>query len=253
VQRVTPVAGLLAQAGGNLRELEFRRLRALAEAEPADAGALLLSADRFVTAETSLPLAPPERQVLLDRLGLFGVRLGVDLLRRNEVVTASQLADRLVDHSGIAALREVLLTQFSDRRDTLKARSALLALQRLLSSAPVDRGPALAGRLEQIRSGAHEFAELRLLNALRLGEVDLRPEEVEEVERLMGAGGGTIAARLGVPAEAPPDELSRALFAVLARWRQRAENPMSSLAVSAASRVVVRTCEGMYATLAANR
>ena len=111
----------------------------------------------------------------------------------------------------------------------------------------------LANRLEQIRAGAHEFAELRLLNGLRLGEVDLRAEEADEVERLMGAAGGGIGGRLGLAPDTPPEELSRVLFATLARWRQRAENPMSSLAVSAASRVVVRTCEGMYAELAAAR
>ena len=77
VQRVTPVAGLLAQAGADLRELEFRRLRTLAEAGPAETEALLLSADRFVNGETAIPLAPPERQVLLERFGLFGVRLSV--------------------------------------------------------------------------------------------------------------------------------------------------------------------------------
>ena len=253
VQRVTPVAGLLAQAGADLRELEFRRLRTLAEAGPAETEALLLSTDRFVNGETAIPLAPPERQVLLERFGLFGVRLSVELLRRGEAATASQLATRLLDHSGIAALREVLLTQFSDRRDTLKARSALLAVQRLLAAAPVERGPVLANRLEQIRAGAHEFAELRLLNGLRLGDVDLRAEEAEEVERLMGAAGGGIGGRLGLAPDTPPEELSRVLFATLARWRQRAENPMSSLAVSAASRVVVRTCEGMYAELAAAR
>ena len=174
VQNVVPVAGLLAQAGTNLQELEFRRLRQIAAAEPQDRERLLLSADRFVNGETRVDLAPNERRMLMDRLGLFGIRLAVDLLLSGRAQTASQLASQLVEHSGIGRLRSVLLTQFSDRRDTLKARSALLAVQRLLSVVPVARSGELEARVEQIRSGAHEFAELRLLNSLRCRRSRLR-------------------------------------------------------------------------------
>ncbi|MFN0027761.1 MAG: dynamin family protein [Acidimicrobiales bacterium] len=249
VQTVVPVAGLLAQAGTNLQELEFRRLRMISAAEPDDREKLLLSADRFVIGDTTVPLAPNERRLLIERLGLFGIRLAVDLLGTGQAQTASQLANQLVGHSGITHLRDVLLSQFADRRDTLKARSALLAVQRLLQMAPVARSGELEARVEQIRSGAHEFAELRLLNSLRAGEVDFRPDEGREVERLLGGDGGSIRARLGLESQADEDEVRRALFVSLGRWRQRAENPVSSLATSAASRVLVRTCEGLYAGL----
>ncbi|MEZ5233049.1 MAG: dynamin family protein [Acidimicrobiia bacterium] len=251
VQTVVPVAGLLAQAGTNLQELEFRRLRMIAAGEEADRNKLMLSADRFVIGSTMIPLAPNERRLLIERLGLFGVRLSVDLLLRGEVQTASQLSAKLVEHSGIGQLRSVLLSQFSERRDTLKARSALLAVQRLLATVPVARSAELEARVEQIRSGAHEFAELRLLNALRSGEVDFRAGESEQVERLLGGQGGDIRSRLGVGPDADGDEVRKALFAALGHWRQRAENPVSSLATSAASRVLVRTCEGLYATMVA--
>ncbi len=251
VQTVVPVAGLLAQAGSNLQELEFRRLRQIAAGEPADRDKLMLSADRFVIGSTNIPLAPNERRMLIERLGLFGVRLSVDLLLSGQAQTASQLANMLVEQSGINELRAVLLSQFSDRRDTLKARSALLAVQRLLSVAPVPRSGELEARVEQIRSGAHEFAELRLLNSLRTGEIDFRPEEADEVERLLGGQGGDIRKRLGVEPEADAEEVRRALFSALGHWRQRAENPVSSLATSGASRVLVRTCEGLYATMVA--
>lgn len=249
VQTVVPVAGLLAQAGTNLQELEFRRLRQVAAADEWERERLMLSADRFVSGETAVPLAPNERRMLMDRLGLFGIRLAVDKLLRGEAQTASQLANQLVADSGIGQLRQVLLSQFSDRRDTLKARSAMLAVQRLLSVAPVARSAELEARVEQIRSGAHEFAELRLLNALRTGEIDLRPEEAAEVEQLLGGNGADVRSRLGLDPSADVEEVRRALFTALGRWRQRAENPVSSLTTTAASRVLVRTCEGLYAAL----
>ena len=70
------------------------------------------------------------------------------------------------------------------------------------------------------------------------------------MEQLLGGNGGDIRKRLNVDEHADLDEVQRALFTALAHWRQRAENPVSSLATSGASRVLVRTCEGLYATLA---
>ena len=210
-----------------------------------------MSADHFAGGETTIGLASNERRVLLDRFGLYGVRLAVALLRQRDITTASQLANELVARSGIDRLRDVLLSQFSERRDTLKARSALNSVSRLLVSHPIAGSGELSARLEQIRSGAHEFAELRLLNALRLGEVDLRPDEAAELERLLGVSGSSVTSRLGVDPDASVDVVRKTLLTTLTRWRQRAENPVSSLATVSASRVLIRTCEGLYAALGA--
>ena len=95
-------------------------------------------------------------------------------------------------------LQKVLATQFSERRDLLKARSALVALERVTRAD--DRG--LARDVERILAGAHEFAELRLLSALRSGAVTLPKPLVREAERLLGDAGGRPAVRLGLPVEA---------------------------------------------------
>ena len=245
VQHVVPVAGLLAQAGSNLQEMEYRRLSLLASS-PSEAAELLMSADRFATAASSIAVGQPERRALLDRLGLFGVRLSVDLLQRGLAPSATELANLLVSRSGIGELREILLSQFAERRDTLKARSALLAIQRLLAQTSNFQHADLSSRTEQLWSGAHEFVELRALNALRRGEVDVRANEAAEIERLLGFRGAGLHARLGLADDAPFDDVHRHLLDALDRWRQRAENPGSSLPVKTMARVVVRSCEGLY-------
>jgi len=250
VQTVVPVAGLLAQAGANLREIEFRRLRHLASLDPSQTEMLLLSADRFATSPDDVGLAPNERRQLLDRLGIYGVKLSLEMIRRDYATTASTLADALVNESGIDELRHVLLTLFSSRRDTLKARSALLAVERLAHAAPNNRTPEIVSRIEQIMSGAHEFAELRLLNALRGGEIELRQEDQVEIETLLGSRGTSLGARLGLDEGGSAEEIRAAYFEALSRWRLRAENPVSSLAVSTASRVMVRSYEGLYQQIA---
>jgi hypothetical protein len=260
VQDVVPVAGLLAQAGWTLRETEFRSLRAIAGLPSAARGPLLLTADRFANVgESSLGAAvsasgdplpsPAERRDLLGRLGLFGVRLSVDLLESGVVATAGQLAAELRRQSGIDRLRDLLLTQFSQRRDTLKARSALAAVDGLLARVPLPNGRALAARVEQLRAGAHAFAELRLLNALRSGELAFSAAEVAEAERLLGASGTGLAERLGLDdleVAAPGRPPRAALLAALSAWRARSESPLSAPPEREAALVVVRTCEGLF-------
>jgi hypothetical protein len=140
----------------------------------------------------------------------------------------------------------VLHVQFAERRELLKARSALLALQRVLRADPRDGG-RLAGQVERILAGAHEFAELRLLAALRSGAVSLPRPISEEAERLLGDAGVAPAVRLGLPPDAGAEHLHRAAHEMLRRWQRHAENPMFGGRAADACRVVVRTCEGILA------
>jgi hypothetical protein len=248
-QTVVPVAGLLAQSGSTLREDEFRALASIAQAARSDVDDLLLSADRFVNAETPIPLVQVEREALLDRLGLFGIRLSVALIRQGAAANASALAVELVARSGLDELRQVLFTQFAARRDVLKARAALLSLESLIREMPTPHSMRLEGDAERIWSGAHEFAEIRLLNALRTGTIPFKADEMTDAERLLGGAGPSIAARLGVPPSTPAAQLVPVVQAALTKWKRRAENPMSTREVADAGRVLVRTCEGMLVAL----
>jgi hypothetical protein len=248
-QTVVPVAGLLAQSGATLREAEYKALDAIAGASRTDSDPLFLSADRFVKAETSIPLTSMEREHLLDRLGMFGVRLAVALIRQGAAPNATTLSTELVRRSGLVELRDVLLSQFAQRRDVLKARSALLALEGVLHEHPRPGSDRLATELERITSGAHEFAEIRLLNALRAGGVKVKAQEASEMERVLGAEGGGLHTRMDLSPEADLSEIRRALQNAIGRWQRRAESPMSSREVADAARVLIRTCEGMLVTL----
>lgn len=248
-QTVVPVAGLLAQSGSTLREAEFRSLEQLTHAPAEELDLALLSADRFARDTLSVPVTPIEREQLLGRLGLFGVRLALHLLRSGEVRSSTELAEALVARSGLDRLREVLQSQFAARRDVLKARSALLGLESLLRRQPVAAGESLRGELERITAGAHQFTEIRILNALRAGSIDVGPDEAADMERLLGASGTSIPARLGLPETATVDEQRAAMLEQLARWQRRAENPLSSREVADAASELVRTCSGIYVQL----
>jgi dynamin family protein len=248
VQTVVPVAGLLAQAGSALREREFAALAAIAADAPDRTHAALLSADRFGSDTTPLPVPGEVRRALLAELGLFGVRLAVALLQTGQARDAVELAGELHRRSGLAELRAVLLEQFTQRRDLLKAHAALRALEAVLAAGPVPGAERLRVRLEAVLVSAHELAELRLVNGLRTGAVELGDDGWrEEAEALLGAGGSAARTRLRLPADAPGSEVRSAAIAALGRWQRIAESPIASADDRRAAAVLRRTCEGILA------
>jgi hypothetical protein len=248
-QTVLPVAGLLAETAVTLNEAEFRHLHALAGLDRSQIDELLLTVDRFVADDPDLAVLPIERVGLLDRFGLYGVRLSIALLRQNKVTNASQLSAELTRRSGLDELRSVLAEQFASRADVLKARSVVVAIEDLMTRHPVPGSDRLDAELERFMASAHEFSEIRLLNALRLGAVGLTSDEIEVAERLLGAQGSATSHRLGVELGVGADEQRTVALELHQRWQRRGESPLSTRDVVDASRILSRTCEGILAGL----
>ncbi|HEY0641447.1 MAG TPA: hypothetical protein VGD67_27780, partial [Pseudonocardiaceae bacterium] len=237
--------GLVAHAGRTLTDEEHAALRTLAGAPRAELDALLLSADRFAHAATA-PLPAGTRQALLDRFGLFGVRLATALARSD--LDTAQLSAELVQRSGLAELREAIRRFFVERPGVLKARAALLAVDAVLRAEPRPHTRELTVDLERVLCGAHELAELRLLAALA-DDPELLPAEAnEEAQRLLGGLGTGTAERLGLEFGLDAARLWDTVLDTARRWQERADDPLGAAAARHAARVVVRSCEGMLDT-----
>jgi 50S ribosome-binding GTPase len=244
---VVPVAGLLAASAASLREAEFRAVRVLASAPEPER--LLRTADRLLRGSDDLALLDEERAALLERFGLFGLRLATRLVTEGSATSSSALATALLDASGLPLLRAVLADQFAARADVLKARSALMGLEATLRRYPLRAADDLVRNVERVRAGAHEFAEIALIDAIRGGGIPLRDEEARAAEQLLGMAGTEPHVRLGVPPDARPELLRKVAAEQHLRWQQRAENPASSREVAHAARLLVRTCEGLLGGL----
>lgn len=245
---VVPVAGLLAQSARTLRQADFESLQLLAGMERAARERMMLSADRFRRSTDPAGLTPEARASLLERYGLFGIRLAAVLIR-NGFPDPTPLAHELARRSGLDALLELLDRQFQARAEALKARTAVAAVETLLHTRPRPGTEALAAALERLQANAHEFRELRLLADLRSSGVEISPELAAEAERLIGGHGTAAALRLGLAPDAGTAELAAEARTRLARWRELAGNPLTARSALETCRVVIRSCEGMLAEL----
>ncbi|MFC0527939.1 hypothetical protein [Phytohabitans kaempferiae] len=247
---VVALGGLVALAGRVLSDDNFAALSTMARTSRPELEPYLLTTDRFVGEDFPAPVDAQTREDLLDRLGIFGVRLATTLIRTGSGTdTRAGLAAELVRRSGLSELREAVGRCFVDRADALKARSALAALESVLRDEPRPGSDKLLADLEHTLTNAHDFRELRLVAALQGHRVKFGTDLEAEARRLVGEGGTSTAARLGVDRRTNPGQLWELATEALRRWQEQSEDPLLSLEQRRAAAVVVRSCEGILHAL----
>ena len=244
-QAVVPVSGLLAFTARTLRQSEFVALEKLAGSDSGELTKAMLSVDRFVREDSPLPVDAATRAALLDRFGMFGLRISIAVLRAG-IADSGALADELLERSGLIALRDVIDQQFAQRSDLLKAHTALLSLRQFVQANPSFATPHILADIEPLLADTHAFEELRLLSQLRSRPTTLTDDEMASLRRIIGGSGTDAASRLGLQPEAPYDG-PRAAFAAAQRWRRRADHPLNDPFTTRACRAAVRSAEAMVA------
>ena len=209
---------------------------------------MLLSTEEFLEVSAS-NLTVELRKELLARLGMYGVRVSLQELA-NGSTTAAALGPKLVARSGLGELRTILSEHFLPRARILKARSAVQALRAValsLRTSNPDAADRLDREVEAVEAGAVEFARLRGAHLVSTGEARVAERERGELERLLLAA--TPAAAVGLGPEAAADDIKRRALEGVARWRDRAADPLADPAVVEVFETAARSCESIYATL----
>ncbi|RBY88695.1 dynamin family protein [Blastococcus sp. TF02A-26] len=245
---VVPVAGLLALGARTLRHGDVVALRALAAADRTAVAAMLLTTDRFLRAEAPVEVSPTVRAGLLERLGLFGVRLAVALVHAG-IGDAATLADELLRRSGLPELQRLLQVHFTGRGRQLRVAAALQVVGDLLRTSPRPGTEGLAEAVERIRLAAVDVDELALLARLRAADDLLPPGLRAEAQRLLGAEGTAAASRLGLSGDGSAEELRGAAQDAVARWRQVTTDPALDRPATDAADVVLASCEALLTGL----
>jgi hypothetical protein len=235
VSGVIPVVALLAESAATMGEREVALLRRTASEIGGSADLDLASVDRFRTTQSS-SLGPTERELLLDRFGLFGLRWITATLHRSPDTATSVLVGALDQLSGVGVVRDHINTVFMPRAAVLKVSTALAELRRIARSvSETHPGPArdlLAG-IEQIEMSALEFTRLRVIHLATTGITGVRHSDAEVAVRI---------AR-------DPAVIGRAeALGVIDRLRARLEDPLLNGPAAELCQLTIRLHEARVAT-----
>jgi len=243
---VVPLAGLLAETGLTLREDEVASLRLLAATPDEVLDRMLLSVDQFCATSAS-ELTVELRRNLLDRLGVFGVRLAIAEIRSGRATTAAALGPILVEQSGLNGLRQLITRHFMPRARILQARSALVSL-RSLSRQLAPSVPQVAAdldrQLEQIEASTVQFAQVRGAHLVGSGAVVVPSADRAELDRLF-AHTEPLAA-LGLSGGATKEQVQQAALAGIGKWRTLAGDPLADPSSIEVFDTAARVLESVY-------
>ena len=155
---------------------------------------MLLSAEEFCDLHAS-ELTVELRRSLLDRLGMFGVRLAVDEIAAG-ATTGGALAPRLVEASGLPPYRAVIAEHFLPRARASRPAPRWLrcAPWRARCGRRQRHGRLVIDReAERIEAGAVEFSRLRAAHLVASGDVAVDDGERAELARLLLSSSPTAA------------------------------------------------------------
>ncbi|HVK25109.1 MAG TPA: dynamin family protein [Actinokineospora sp.] len=219
VADVIPVIGLIAESAesGGFTSADADALRALSALDDITWETMLMSADIFTSWDCDV--ATGTRVKLLEKLDLYGIRTAVDAIKAEPELTAGALRRKLLDASGLLAVRSRLDAVFRVRADGIKAAAALASVTAL---AHASGDPGERQRVHdaiEVLLAKPEAHQLRLLEALTLvtsGAVDMPEDLAEEVLRV--GGSAEIGEQLGMKGR-PHKELSAYALERAGWWR----------------------------------
>lgn len=249
VADVLPVAGLLAFTAATLTEAEYRQLSDLVRLPQVDLDRLLVSVDLFTAPSEHVSLPAGTRRSLLDRFGLFGVRLATSLIRTGACTSAGALAEALELRSGIHPLRRVLLNRFASRADVLKAARAIDLVKSIVSRRLVDDDTDIRRELERIAASSHELAELRCLADVHdsgADEISLGSAARQRALAALGSEGSEPWHRLQVEPGTSPDEMISVALERVEQLRLASTAPFVDERTAEVLRVALRSVEAVH-------
>jgi hypothetical protein len=244
---VLPVCGLVAFGSQTLTGDELDALDALARMEPDLLKKRLRYAERFATSDYEDVPVPAELRwrLVVQRLGQWGIWLAAELLR--DGASEQQLRDELWRRSGVAELRDLVVSHFGRRSLLIKAQTGLRkGLAEARHARQGQNGDvaaaayAVGGELEQLELGQPAFGEFALLRRYyqERETLGLRDGEGEELLAITGEHGTSIGPRLGLGERATASEMVRATEERLAYWQDRHDEFGADTKTMATARVM---------------
>ena len=246
---IQPVCSLVGLAAETFTDDDFQTLVELARTPPDVLERRAGRAPFFCTrVYDDLPVTPERRKLLHDRFGGWGVVLACRLLR-DGIATPEDLRRALLDRSGMAELRRMVVSHFGNRAYLIKLRPVIEQVLQLRHEVrlplPGDRAAlneAIA-QFERLAVNEHAFKELTVLQHYYEDRLTLSEPELHEALRVTGEHGVWITDRLGLDRGATLDEMYERADQRRAFWSSLSTDPEIRGETASATRVLRRSYE----------
>lgn len=224
-----PISALLFLASSTLKQETFNKVKLLSESDDSTLKTALKSVPKFLDSCVNIPLKDTERINLINQLGLYGVFIVTNLLRKRPDLSFEEVKAILHKESGADDFMKVLHNHFGSRARLIKLESIYQCLNQEIDNAQRNINDATLsrvliktkGKLRNLFSSLmHEHLEYETLNRIYNGELLLDNDYKEELLALWGEVGFSAPERMKMPVGTQPAELVAKSLEREKFWRQ---------------------------------
>lgn len=215
-QNIFPVSALLGLGSRTLTENDVTHLKRLVDLTDRERIETFANINFFLKEKQNIPLSGTVREILLNKLGLFGIYSAVEYLKHNSLCSIQDLKFHLERESGLDKLLSAVVMHFGKRAAIIKTRNSITTVLSAIScSKSNESNPDVLQALDRISdsllSTLLSVREYELWDTLskiyenKLHVSDL--DAISDLKYLSGESGYSAKCKLGVTANVTPEEL----------------------------------------------
>lgn len=215
-QNIYPVSALLGLGSRILTEADVKNLRQLTRLSDSDRRETFSSVNFFLKEKADVPLTEISRQMLLNKLGLYGVFAAVEYLKQNNSSTLQELKLYLEQESGLDKLLTAVIMHFGKRAAIIKTRNSITTVLSAISRSKANESnPNILQVLDQISKSltstlltVREYELWDTLSKIYENKIVINDDEaITDLKHLAGEYGYSAKCKLGVSVNVSTDEL----------------------------------------------
>ena len=215
-QNIFPVSALLGLGSRTLTENDVQALRTLTNLSDKERIETFANVNFFLKEKSNNPLSEMTRQVLLNKLGLFGVYSAVEYLKQNCLCALQDIKSHLEHESGLDKLLNAIILHFGKRAAIIKTRNSITTVLSAISRSKANESDSnILQVLDQISESltstllsVREYELWDTLSKIYENKIAINDgAAINDLKYLAGEYGYSVKCKLGVSANVSADEL----------------------------------------------
>ena len=215
-QNIFPISALLGLGSRTLTDSDVKHLRTLTVLSEKERIEAFANVNFFLKAKVGIPLTETTRQLLLNKLGLYGVYTAVEFLKQYRSCSLQDLKSHLEIESGIDKLIAAIITHFGKRSAIIKTRNSIMTVLSAINRAKASELNSesfqildqIANSLSSTLLSIREYELWDMLSKIYENKVVINDEEaIADLKHLSGEFGYSAKSKLGASAGTSPEEL----------------------------------------------
>ncbi len=215
-QNIYPISALLGLGSRTLTESDVTHLRSLVDLTDKERIETFANVNFFLKEKPDIPLSGMMRQILLNKLGLFGVYSAVEYLKQNSRCSVQDVKSHLERESGLDKLLSAIIMHFGKRAAIIKTRNSITTVLSAITRAKVNESdPDTLQILDRISESlvstllsVREYELWDTLSKIYENKLAISDKDaITDLKCLSGESGYSARCKLGVTAKVTSEEL----------------------------------------------